>query len=246
MNLKKIISVLLVIALFITTFSCTVFAKESTTGSFSIVAGEEENPSNPEEEASKEFNEEEWGNAPVVRVYLCLTVNSFTGHVWLYFVNLTPYELPLGYVTLQPYEEMSVGSLRNTRKDGGGTYYNGEAFMADDLNSVGRHTRSIYEDINYDQLKTIGKKITSRNSYILLFDNCGDFACACWNTIAPSGKKVVNVLVPLFTAVNLAIVGGKKNQIVMKRPDISRTFKQTKNGIKQADEKSFRASCVNW
>lgn len=187
-----------------------------------------------------------WGDRPVAKVYLCTTLNSLTGHIWLYFVNVTPYKLPLGYIYLDPYEEMSVGSLRNSRKDGGGTYYNGEAFMANDLASVCKHTTSISMDINYDQLITIGNKIKSKNSYILLGNNCGDFACACWNTIAPAGKKVINILVPLFTIINVQIAGGRKGQIEMKRPDISRVFKQVTNGVRQAVPESFKSSCVNW
>lgn len=185
-------------------------------------------------------------NAVVARVYLCATINSLTGHIWLYFINLTDTELPLGYVTLKPHEEMSVGSLRNSRKDGGGTYYNGEAFMANDLTSVCKHTTSIYTDITYSQLITIGNKIKSRNSYLLLGNNCGDFACSCWNSIAPAGKKVVNILVPLFTIISVVFAGGKRGQIQMKSADITRVFKQTANGVKQADKASFNESCVNW
>lgn len=188
----------------------------------------------------------EWGDEPVVKVYLCATISSLTGHIWLYFVNLTPYELPLGYVTLKPYEEMSVGSLRNTRTDGGGTYYNGEAYMADSLVGVRQNTVSTSMDLTYSQLLTIGSKIKSKNSYIILGNNCGDFACACWNSVAPVGKKVVNILVPIFTIIGVFMAGGVKGQVEMKRPDISRVFKQTNNGVKQATASSFNASCVNW
>lgn len=194
---------------------------------------------------SLEFNADEWGDKPVARVYLCTTVASLFGHVWLYFINLTPYELPLGYVTLQPYEEMSVGSLRNSRTDGGGTYYNGEAYMAGDLNKVCKNTVSSSMEISYDQLLTMGNKIKSRNSYIVFGNNCGDFACSVWNTVAPAGKKVVNILVPWFTILVHRMAGGRNGQIKMKRPDISRCFKQVSGGVKQAHASSFNTSCVN-
>lgn len=206
--------------------------------------------SNPEivvtEDGNKVFDPVAQKDEQIVRVYLCATANSLTGHIWLYFINLTEYELPLGYVTLQPYEEMSVGSLRNTRKDGGGTYYNGEAYMADDLIKLNKKTTSLSMTLNYEQLLTIGEEIKDHNSYFMLGNNCGDFACKCWNSVAPKNKRITNILVPAPTIVLMKTKGGKTGQIMMKRPDITRCFKQVDNGVREANAKSFKSSCVNW
>lgn len=183
----------------------------------------------------------------VCRVYLCATASSFTGHVWLYVINLTDFELPLGYVTLLPREEMSVGSLRNSRKDNGGTYYNGEAYMASHCKTTQRvmqHTTSLCTDITYAQLETMNRKICGHNSYLLLFNNCGDFACSVWNSVCPKGKRVINLLVPAPTILLMRLKGAQKGSLEMKQPDPSRCFKQIQNGARQANTASFNTSCV--
>lgn len=237
--MRKIISLFLV-CIFIFTLSTPAFAAEEP------VSGSEITDQITDTDITEVDSEEPADtNNYVVKLYLCITLNSLTGHLWLYFENLTDRELPLGYVTLQPYEEMSVGSLRNTRKDRGGTYYNGEAYMAKNLESVKNHTTSVSTYLTYEQLLTINEKIKGSNTYVLIGYNCGDFACKCWNSVAPKGKKVVNILVPLFTIAQVSSIG-VKGEPLMKRPDETRIFKQEKNGVRQANTKSFRISCVNW
>ncbi len=178
----------------------------------------------------------------VVSMYLCATANSLTGHVWLYFENLTDSDLPLGYAVLKANSFMSVGSLRNTRKNHGGTYYNGEAFMAKNPEKLKEHTTSIKMNLTEEQLKTVSEEIKSHNLYILVGWNCGNFACKVWNSV--SDEHVVHIVFPVFTILSMLIHGGEKGTVLMKHPDISEVFKQTKDGIIQADAKSFRISCI--
>lgn len=183
----------------------------------------------------------------VVTMYLCATANSLCGHVWLYFVNETDRDLPLGYVTLEAGDSMSIGSLKNTRSDGGGTYYNGEAFMAKDLEKVCKHTTSLKKELTLDELETVNKKIKSLNFYSVIFWNCGSFATTVWNTV--QGDKIVHVVLPVFTILGMKLHGAEKGKVLMERPDENegtgfKIYKQTKNGAKQANEKSLRTSCV--
>lgn len=199
----------------------------------------------PEEETEPEIPAMLKDDDIVCRMYLCATANSLTGHIWLYFKNLTDQELPLGYVTLLPYEEMSVGNLRNSRSDGGGTYYNGEAAMMSSANNVLAHTTWLGKDITLKQLKAVGEKIKSSNSYILLGYNCGDFACKVWNVC---GSPVFNLLVPAPTILIMAIKGAQKGNVgdapLMKRPAPERCFKQIGSGARVASQSSLNQSCV--
>lgn len=181
-----------------------------------------------------------------VRMYLCATANSVTGHVWLYFENNTNKPKEIGYVTLQPGEATSVGSMRNTRSDGGGTYYNGEAYMAKDhIDKVARHTTSIAMDLNNDQLARVNKKIKGSNLYLMVGYNCGDFACSVWNSAArDEGKFVGHFIFPAFTILGILGKGGVKNQLKMQPANDENIYKQYKGGINKADPKSFRVSNI--
>ena len=179
----------------------------------------------------------------VVTMYICATANSLTGHIWLYFENLTECDVPIGYTMLAPHKGMSVGSLRNTRKDGGGTYYNGEAMMASlkgKLDKVRDHTYTLKMDLTLDQLNTVNGKIKSKNAYEMIFYNCGVFATSVWNSV--SSKKVVHIVLPIFTILNMSILGAKRGELRMQDPDVA--YKQTDDGCYVADNKSFKLSCV--
>ena len=94
------------------------------------------------------------------------------------------------------------------------------------------------------QLKFIKEKIKSKNAYEMIFYNCGVFATSVWNSV--SSKKVVHIVLPIFTILNMSILGAKKGELLMQKPTDSEIFKQTDSGCRIADEKSFNMSCVNF
>lgn len=185
---------------------------------------------------------EEYGEEIVAEMYYCATAESLTGHIWLYFENISEKEIKVGYVTLAPGETTSVGSLRNTRTDGGGTYYNGEAFMSGYKPSVTGATVSLKKSLTESELNTVSEEIKSMNLYILVGFNCGDFATRVWNSV--SSRKIVHLCLPVITLIELVFMGGSFGAVKMNVPDISRCFKQTDGGIKQASMSSFDLPCI--
>ena len=248
--MKKFLSVFLVLVLTLSFASVSLAADESSNvpivtvndqvdPTVPEVPGETEEPEEPEEPEVPSIYDYEF----VATMYLCANALAFPGHVWLVFENLTECEIPLGYVTLNPHEVMSVGSLGNTRYDGGGTYYNGETMMAQGkLDRVCKNTVSLKMNLTMKQLEKVNSKIKSLNAYQFIFWNCGCFATQVWNCV--SSKKVVHIVLPVFTVLNMYILGAKNGQIRMPETTIDRAFKQKRDCAVPANEKSFRRSCV--
>lgn len=244
--MKKILSVLLAV---ICVFSLAMTAFAEDTAAQPETAVTDENTETAEDAADPEEPEEPVEPEEVfdVTMYICATANSLTGHVWLYFVNNSNVTVKIGYADLEPGMGMSVGSLRNSRKDGGGTYYNGEAAMAardGKLESLKNHTHSLKMSLTKEQLEKVNEKIKSKNVYEMIFCNCGVFATSVWNSV--SNKKVVHIVLPIFTILNMKILGAKKGELQMQNPTGFKAFKQTKDGCRPASEDSFNISCVNF
>ena len=248
--MKKVLSFLLTIIMILSVGSIGTFAEDVTPSGDVIeettdtpdtpdTPDEPVIPDEPDEPDEPTLDDYEY----VVTMYICATANSFTGHVWLYFENLTECDVPIGFTTLAPHKGMSVGSLRNTRKSGGGTYYNGEAMMATlkgKLDKVCAHTHSLKMDLTKEQLDTVNEKIKSRNFYEMIFCNCGVFATKVWNSV--SDERVVHIVFPAFTILNMKISGAKKGVLRMQEADVA--YKQTDDGCFVADNKSFRIPCI--
>lgn len=235
--LRLILSVILVLSIAFSASFC-VFAEEGetpaeggNTEAEEIIEDETDEPTEPSDDDI------------VMTMYLCATANSFTGHVWLYFTNESEFTLPLGYITLAPGKSMSVGSLRNTRKDGGGTYYNGEAYMTKDLVKLQKHTTSLKTELTMAELRTVNEVIKSHNLYILIGWNCGNFACKVWNSL-DSTPHVTHIVFPMFTILSMLIRGAVKGDVLMDRPSDDEIFKQKKDHAEAANPKSFRTTCV--
>lgn len=180
-------------------------------------------------------------SSPVAIMYLCATANSLTGHVWLYFDNIGDETINVGYVELDPGEQTSVGSLRNTRTDGGGTYYNGEAYMSKNIETTGKHTTYLSMALTGEQLEIVNNQIMKRNSYNLIVWNCGNFATAVWNSVSP--HKIIHITFPVFTIFQMLLHGAKKG-LTMTRPEIEDCYKQVGEGVICANSSSFNSSCV--
>ena len=242
--MKKLLSVLLVIICIFTMTGMTfpAFAEETSETEISQTDGGE-TPDTPDEpdipdEPVPTLDDYEY----VATMYICSTAHSFTGHVWLYFINLTECEIPVGNIMLEPNGEMSVGSISYFRKGGGGTYYNAEAKMADQkgLDEVCEHTSSLKMDLTLEQLEKANKKITSLNFYSYIFWNCGCFATQVWNAV--SDKDVVHIVLPVITVMNMRILGAQKGELKMQK--VTNVYKQTKDGYEDLGDHSFDSLCV--
>lgn len=176
------------------------------------------------------------------KMYLCATAHSVTGHMWVYLENLTDAPITVGYVSVEPGESISVGNLRNSRRDGGGTYYNGEAFMASNLEETSKHTTYLEQNITFDQLEKVSREIKSHNTYLFVGYNCTNFACDIWNSVAKA--KIASLCLPIFTIFEMKLFGADKGNPTMDRPEITEVFKQVSGGVRQAVEASFNQSCV--
>ena len=237
--MKKIFSVLLAIIIIFTAAGTSFTSFAEDTASETVITENEVTSDMPNRDD------------PGVIMYLCATANSLTGHVWLYFINNTDEPVTIGYIEMQPGQEMSVGRLRNTRKDGGGTYYNGEAMMAaldGKLDSLCKHTTSLKMVLDEEQINTVSEKIKSMNAYEMILFNCGIFAARVWNSV--SSKKIVHFIFPMLTILFMNLLPGtQKGELRMKDPTEEggiKPYKQTNNGVKEADVKSFNISCVNF
>lgn len=243
--MKKIISIILacILAFSAAGAACTAFAQEIT----EPVSMESIEPTDNVDAIDDTTEPEEEPEVIDVTMYICATAKSLTGHVWLYFVNNSNVPVFVGHVEIQPGQEMSVGSLRNSRKSGGGTYYNGEAMMAardGKLDSLCSSTTSLKMSLDKDQLEKVSNKIKSMNYYEMIFCNCGVFATQVWNSV--SDKKVVHIVLPMFTILNMDILGAEKGVVRMKDPEEVGAYKQKRDTVEKADPKSFRITCVNF
>lgn len=211
---KKVISILSATVIFFSALTCTVgAASEKNFAAQKAV-----------EEQSKTW--EDYDEA--AEMYICATADSLSGHVWLYFKNITDCDIPIGYTTLGAGEEISVGSLRNTRKDGGGTYYNGEGMMASkNPDKICEHTYSLKMTVTPAQLKKVNEKICKMNSYDLIFNNCGVFATVIWNSV--SEKKVIHIVFPALTILSMITLKAQKGELNMRAAaELNKAFKQKK------------------
>lgn len=230
--IKRIFSVLIAIVMLFGTFSVSVFAEDCVVNKYET--------NSAEQQFMSEDNEEY-----VATMYLCATANSFTGHVWLYFENLTDGDLRLGYVTMMPHEGMSVGSLGVLHRDGAGVYYNSEVMMGTldhNLDKVQRHTYSLKMNLTKEQFEKVSEKIKSHNFYELIVWNCGSFATTVWNSV--SKKKIVHIIFPALTVLNMIIHGAEHGTLRMKESSIDRAFKQRKGYAEPAHTASFVWSCI--
>ena len=219
-------------------FAADEFGRESETYSDQTVVTEQQTEANIEEDISYITDSDD----VVAYMYICATAKSLTGHVWLYFENVSDHDINVGYVTLGAGETTSVGSLRNSRTDGGGTYYNGEAYMANGKSSVTNATISLKEELTEAELEKVSDAIESKNSYNIFFNNCGNFATSVWNKV--SDKKMFHACFPIITIMEMIAYGGIFGRVDMNSPDIADCYKQVSGGVKEAEASSFNLSCV--
>lgn len=126
-------------------------------------------------------NESDASQQVVARLYICCRV-LFFGHTWIYVENKTQQPLQVGVVYVAPGQGVSVGTHKFRRADGGGIYYNVEAYMTHKRGSSGTVARGM--DLTSAQLQTVNDMIVYNNSWSLS-NNCNRFATRVWNSVAP-------------------------------------------------------------
>lgn len=135
-----------------------------------------------DEGADTPFEPEQPAEDPVVaRLYLCCRV-LFFGHTWIYVENKTSEPIRVGVIYTAPGTGVSVGTHKYRRADGGGVYYNVEAYMLKGKGTSATVARAM--DLRQSQLQTVNDTIVNNNSWSLS-DNCNRFATRVWNSVAP-------------------------------------------------------------
>lgn len=171
----------------------------------------------------------------VAKMYIC-SRTKITGHVWLYFENLTDHDITVGCYTLPKGQGVTVSAYNTARKDGKGNYYNIDGYCLNKYGSGGTTCASM--TITASQLKTVSAKILERNSWSGT-KNCCYFAGNVWNSVA--NKKVKILLLPSLMALNI-----KKQKCATPKfynPAKSQCLKQVGTGasatLKQCKDGSF-------
>ncbi len=158
--------------------------------------------------------------AVVARMYLCCRV-IFFGHTWIYIENLSAQPISVGVIEAAPGEGVSVGTHKYRRADGGGVYYNVEAYMLHQRSSSGVVSRSM--DLTSDQLRQVNETIVNNNDWTLS-DNCNRFATRVWNSVSPD--HVDYKFLPLSEKSEIGSGGGPR----MTDPPRDRVLRQRGNG----------------
>ncbi len=167
-------------------------------------------PDNPQEPEEAEY---------VAKLCICARTRVF-GHVWLYVENLTDGELKVGAYTLPQGQGVSIGTFFFSRSNGGGIYYNVEAYCG---NATGlEKTESASMLITAEQLVIISKK-TLKNNQWNPFINCGFFATNAWNAV--SDIHIAYGVFPFITKSSIKRKGGE-GVPQMYVPTAEQVFKQ--------------------
>ena len=113
-------------------------------------------------------------NDKVAVMYIC-TQQVGLGHAWIYIENMAECNLEVGCYDLKPDCGVSMGTFLLSRSDGGGLYYNVEAYCA---NKWGlKNQRWLKTELTKKQLIKVSKRIRQWNYWDFYF-NCTFFASA--------------------------------------------------------------------
>lgn len=176
----------------------------------------------PTTEPLENFDEIEDGRV-VARMYIC-TQQVGLGHAWIYIESMFNGEMQVGCYTLKPYQGVSMGTFLLSRSDGGGLYYNVEAYCA---NKWGLKNKSwLGMDLTKKQLIKVSDRIKDWNYWDFYF-NCTFFAAEIWNCV--SKKKIIPLMFPFFVKWQILAKGGNKN-IEMKPVETTDCYKQKGRG----------------
>lgn len=175
-------------------------------------------PTEPTTKPAKTFDEYN-DNDKVAVMYIC-TQQVGLGHAWIYIENIAECELKVGCYDLKPDNGVSVGTFLLSRSDGGGVYYNVEAYCA---NKWGLRNQSwLKTELTKKQLIKVSDRIKAFNWWGIYL-NCTFYAAEIWNCV--SSKKIVPILFPFFVKWQILAHGGNKN-VAMKPVEKTDCYKQ--------------------
>ncbi len=172
------------------------------------------------------FAENEVSNEIVASVSIAARVQGFPGHVWLYIENISDKPIEVGHYTVPVNEGVSIGLLSVSVSDGWGIYYNIESYCNNKFTNNGCY--SLTESVTIKELETISESIKNYMNHWDPVLNCVLFATNIWNSI--SDKKLVYMMLPLFTQIQISIHGGKANTLNMYFPSADKVYRQNGTG----------------
>lgn len=162
--------------------------------------------------------------------------NAFsTGHSWLYIENLSDKTLTVGIYQLEPGDSVSVGTFKNSRKEGRGIYYNVERYCVNKFGASARY--SLSETVTESELNGISRKINSYSGKWTPVKNCAYFAAYVWNSI--SKIHLISGSTPSCLRTSIRLHGGKRG-IAMSDVSADNVYKQDGSSLRVV-----RASALN-
>lgn len=200
----------------------TTSADEETTGETTTEPTTDEPTTEPTTEPAKTFDDYK-DNDKIAVMYIC-TQQVGLGHAWIYIENTAECDLKVGCYDLKPDCGVSMGTFLLSRSDGGGLYYNVEAYCA---NKWGLKNKSwLKTELTKKQLIKVSDRIKQWNYWDLYF-NCTFFAAEIWN--CASKKKIIPLMFPFFIKWQILAKGGNKD-VEMKPVEKTDCFKQRGSG----------------
>lgn len=176
----------------------------------------------PTTEPSKTFDD--YNDSDKIAVMYICTQQVGLGHAWIYIENTAECDLKVGCYDLKPDCGVSMGTFLLSRSDGGGLYYNVEAYCA---NKWGLKNKSwLKTELTKKQLVKVSDRIKQWNYWDLYF-NCTFFAAEIWN--CASKKKIIPLMFPFFIKWQILAKGGNKD-VEMKPVEKTDCFKQRGSG----------------
>ena len=176
----------------------------------------------PTIEPSKTFDD--YNDSDKIAVMYICTQQVGLGHAWIYIENTAECDLKVGCYDLKPDCGVSMGTFLLSRSDGGGLYYNVEAYCA---NKWGLKNKSwLKTELTKKQLIKVSDRIKQWNYWDLYF-NCTFFAAEIWN--CASKKKIIPLMFPFFIKWQILAKGGNKD-VEMKSVEKTDCFKQRGSG----------------
>lgn len=234
---KQLIQVISVILVILTVLSVPTFAGFSDSGINGVITeitelltgtttgGDEttgETLTEPTTEPSKTFDD--YNDSDKIAVMYICTQQVGLGHAWIYIENTAECDLKVGCYDLKPDCGVSMGTFLLSRSDGGGLYYNVEAYCA---NKWGLKNKSwLKTELTKKQLVKVSDRIKQWNYWDLYF-NCTFFAAEIWN--CASKKKIISLMFPFFIKWQILAKGGNKD-VEMKPVEKTDCFKQRGSG----------------
>lgn len=173
------------------------------------------------------------GSTKVARISLCTYIHKIHfGHCWVYVENISNQTLKVGYYDLPPGEGVSLGSFFTTRYDGGGIYYNIEAYTVNEFDSKGYF--SITRDATLNNINSLTTYLKTFNWWDPIVMNCAGFALGAWMS---AGKFIIPIPIPLIVMAQLFVMGVDMD-MPMYNPGRNRVYKQKGNGLVIVSDKS--------